>query len=567
MDRKPASSDKAADDARAVLLKLISLQKGDPRLFTASIPELANHRYWEISELALSFLKEELNKSLPNTFVLNALLPTIGRLGGDAGQISEFNRLHSLAYSELPGKIGKSSSYVVAEFDKAASGMTRQVANPRLPAAETFTEWAAVQGFKSLVSGTEKSLTDAVKKSVRDQTWVPVLGRDSETTAGLDVLVRIKGRVPTFMGEAGVGKTDVAKGIAYRILMGELPDGIHKSELNGAVILLTSASRIAKLAKSNDDNSMAEAIETYLGEVKAAERKFGKPVIVFIDEAHTLSKGQLNGLKPLIESDDPVRLIFATTGKEMGTSLAKDDAIMRRIEPILVEELTPELTADILRKSWVPVIEKKYNTKISDELLKLVISTAPNYRPNVRRPEGPIKLLQDLAIQESRLHNGALTEPGQKDLFGFLKEKLGMPVMVEDRPAFVAFIENLKVDLRKKVIGQGEMIDGLVDTFASGISRSGGRQHASVVILGTTGVGKTMIAEQIGEKFYGSKNRILEIDMTAYMDGGYSMNALFGAPNGVISSDKDKGILCEFFEGRGKGGGVLILNEVEKAHP
>lgn len=564
--RSIAAETQAEKDARIALAQLASAQTGDPKAYTAAIDGLANHRFYEVTEAVTKILSFELARHpASNTFIMNSCLKTLAILGGESAQIIAVNDLFTNNLANL-GSL-KGGSYVTAEFQNTMKAMPRASAPPHLPAPATFKDWASSHSFKGLLAGTDKFVSDDVAMAVEKGTWVPVLGRDQETTAGLDVLVRLKGRVPTLMGEAGVGKTDIARAIAHRIVTGDLPPGIHATELEGAIVLVTSASKIGKLAKSNDDNSQAAAIEDYLGEAKAAGKAFGKPVIVFIDEAHTLSKGQINALKPLIEGDDPIRMILATTGKEMGTSLGEDEAIMRRIEPILIEELTPELTAEILRKSWVPVIEKRYNTRISESLLRSVIELAPDYRPNVRRPDGPIRLLQDLAIQEHRQAKGLLTNPVQKDLYNFLTKKLGLPVVVQDRPAFIAYMDKLKVEIKKEVIGQTEMIDQLVETFATGISRSGPRTHASVMILGTTGVGKTMGAEILGEKFYGSKNRILEIDMTAYMDGKFSTNALFGAPPGVISSDTNKGIIVEFLEGKGKGGGVIILNEMEKAHP
>ncbi len=568
--RAPASDEKdkkLAEDARKAMQRASEARLGAPQAFTDAITQLKPHRYAEVVDLAFSFFSDEIAKPKPNTYILNALLSLISAHGGTSKQIKEFAELSKSAEKQLPQKLGGSWAYIWPEFGNTARAMASVGKPPSLPAPENFADWAVSKGYKSLAAGTNKCVSDEIRKSMQDGSWTAIIGRENETDAGLDVLVRLQGKVPVYVGEAGVGKTAAAESIAYRILMDDLPPGVHAADLRGSIVIETTSARIAKLAKSNDANAQAAAVEEYFAEVKNAEKTLGKPIIVFIDEAHTLSKAQLDALKPLLMNRDPIRMIWATTGREMGLNFSADEAIMRRIEPILLEEFSPELTAQILRKTWVPVLEKRYAITITDDVLRAAVEVAPHYRTDVRRPSGPFLLLQDFAISQNRLNGGTLNQPDEKMLLKYASKKSGLPVFPQDRGAFVAYMEKLKVELKAEVKGQGAMVDRLVDQFSSGLSRQGNRTHSTVMILGTTGVGKTMVAEKIGEKFYGSRNRVLEIDMTAYMDGGFSLNALFGAPSGVVSSDTSKGVLVEFLEGRGKGGGVIILNEIEKAHP
>ena len=419
----------------------------------------------------------------------------------------------------------------------------------------------------AFLGGVEKIFNDDLAELESKGEIIKFFGRDEELHQTLDTLVRIKGKNPVLVGEPGVGKTTVAEKLAYEVMQNKLPEGAAYESLKNAVVIQTTAGKISSIALSNDPNSQQAAMEKFIKGLKEAEKKLGRPIILYIDEMHTLSEPQLQALKPVLDSHTSgIRFIGSTTNNEFGRLIKDDDAFRRRLQQVTVREFTPDETVEVLREAWQKALEKKYNVKLDDDVLRAAVRAAPEYTPHSHRPEGPFKLLQDAAIQVHRKNKGSLATMQDQDVYNKVLTSLRSPLNPYDREKFTKDIENLRKDLSEKVVDQERVTDTMLDLWRD-LNQSTGKNHRTMLVAGPTGAGKTFSAQKFAELALGSEERLLEIDATKYATGGLSLNSLIGAPPGVVSSDKNNGLLAEFLDGRGRGQNVIVINEIDKAHP
>jgi ATP-dependent Clp protease ATP-binding subunit ClpA len=419
---------------------------------------------------------------------------------------------------------------------------------------------------RNFTSGIEAIANDEIADSRTAGKFVKIEHRDVEADQVFDVLIRLKGQNPILLGEPGVGKTAIADLIAQRLTDDEIPEGRAYDALRGGIVVKTTAGKLSSLAKSNDAQSQQSAMEDFLKGLKRAEEKLGRPILLFIDEAHTLSSAQLQALKPYMESSNGIRLLLATTHNEYGQMVSHDEAMRRRLHPISVDEFDAEKTIEVLKKTWVPRIEKQYNVTITDDALRASVDSAPEYAPNIHRPDSPFKLLQDAAISMHRAERG---KPGTLDkqaIYNQVLAKIKSPINPYNRTQFLADLDKLRTKLQDSVVDQGRVTDKMVSLWKE-VWEDKKKSHRTLMIAGPTGAGKTFSAQTFAREALGSESRMLEVDCTKFATGEHSLNTLIGAPNGVQSSKETRGVLPEFLDGRGKGTNVIVFNEIDKASP
>lgn len=459
-----------------------------------------------------------------------------------------------------------------SERESASHGDSKPSENFR----SVFADFDEEDAFQKIKLASDKFLTDEVEKARVARKKSPIFGRDQESAAVLDILIRLKGKNPVLVGEAGVGKTAIAQNIAQLIADDKIPEALrYQKVLKNAIVIEVSPSSIAKLADEGDLDyriQAAKAIDTFVESVKELQEKMGRKIIVYVDEMHKFSEEQLEALKTTLDSKDGILLIGSTTNNEYGLMIGKNNALQRRFQLIDVREFTPEETKRLLKATVVPEFEREFagkngKAKITESAIDAAIRRATEYVPYSARPEGPIKTLQDALINAHRAAGAKAPKLEGKDVGHFVSERLRLPLDPSDLAGFFKQTEKLKETLRDEVVDQHRVTDAMVDLWKeANLGTNEKDSHRVMLIAGPTGAGKTFSAQKFAKNALGDEGRLLEIDATKFKSE-YDLWTLFGPATGYLGSDKTRGLLPEFLDGRGRGANVIIINELDKASP
>lgn len=421
----------------------------------------------------------------------------------------------------------------------------------------------------------------------------PVIGRDKEISRMVQVLSRKTKNNPVLVGDAGVGKTALAYGLAQRIANGNIPYELRDMR----VLELDMMSVVAGTRFRGD-------FEERMNQIIADIEEDGH-IILFIDELHTImgsgsgidsTLDAANILKPAL-ARGTLRTIGATTQEEYQKHIEKDAALSRRFAKVLVEEPNLEDAYEILL-GLKPAYEAFHNVTISDEAVMTAVKVAHRYLTSKNLPDSAIDLLDEAsATVQMMIKKNApslLTEVDQaildddmksasKALKASHKDKKHKPIAVTEDHIMATLSRlsgipvekltqadskkylNLEKELHKRVIGQDDAVTAIsraIRRNQSGI-RNGKRPIGSFMFLGPTGVGKTELAKALAEVLFDDESALIRFDMSEYMEK-FAASRLNGAPPGYVGYDEG-GELTE--KVRNKPYSVLLFDEVEKAHP
>lgn len=421
----------------------------------------------------------------------------------------------------------------------------------------------------------------------------PVIGRDTEISRMVQVLSRKTKNNPVLVGDAGVGKTALAYGLAQRIANGNIPYELRDMR----VLELDMMSVVAGTRFRGD-------FEERMNQIIADIEEDGH-IILFIDELHTImgsgsgidsTLDAANILKPAL-ARGTLRTVGATTQEEYQKHIEKDAALSRRFAKVLVEEPNLEDAYEILL-GLKPAYEAFHNVTISDEAVMTAVKVAHRYLTSKNLPDSAIDLLDEAsATVQMMIKKNApslLTEVDQaildddmksasKALKASHKDKKRKPIAVTEDHIMVTLSRlsgipvekltqadskkylNLEKELHKRVIGQDDAVTAIsraIRRNQSGI-RTGKRPIGSFMFLGPTGVGKTELAKALAEVLFDDESALIRFDMSEYMEK-FAASRLNGAPPGYVGYDEG-GELTE--KVRNKPYSVLLFDEVEKAHP
>ena len=436
----------------------------------------------------------------------------------------------------------------------------------------------------------------------RASTMEPVIGREKEIDMVVGILCRKHKNNPALVGEPGVGKTAIAEGLAQRMAMGNVPPQLKEKRL----VSLNMANLVAGTKYRGE-------FEERLRDVLAEIRRSGD-VILFVDEMHTIvgagaAEGAIdaaNIFKPALGRGE-LQMMGATTREEYRKYIEKDAALERRFRPVTVEEPSEETALTIL-KSLKPGLERHHHLRITEEAVKEAVRLSVRYLPDLYLPDKAIDLLdegaarsrleevhtgrgsaarkeleQELqgAVRERRFEKAAelrdkmqnLAKPSEggrrsrsvtgADIAWVVSARTGIPVgrlTAGERERLL----QLEGVLSSHVVGQEKAVAAVAEAVRRGYSgiRDAGRPIACLLFTGPTGVGKTELCRALAEEVYGSRDAMIRLDMTEFMEK-QSVSRLIGAPPGYVGYEEG-GKLTEAVRRRPYC--VVLLDELEKAH-
>ena len=385
----------------------------------------------------------------------------------------------------------------------------------------------------------------------------PLIGRAAEIERTLQILCRRRKNNPLFVGEAGVGKTAIAEGLAKKIVDGDVPE-----VLADAVIYSLDLGGLVAGTKYRGD--FEKRLKAVLAQLRRQPH-----AILFIDEIHTIiGAGSASGgvmdasnlIKPFLASGD-LRCIGSTTYQEYRGIFEKDRALARRFQKIDVNEPSVEETVEIL-KGLKPRFEEHHQVSYTQPALRAAAELSAKYINDRHLPDKAIDVIDEAGANvQLRPADKRKKRIDVADVEAIVAKMARIPpkrVSTSDTEA----LRNLDRDLKMVVYGQGDAIDAL--TSAIRMNRSGlGHEEkpiGSFLFTGPTGVGKTEVTRQLA-RILGME--LIRFDMSEYMER-HTVSRLIGAPPGYVGFDQG-GLLTEAINKHPHA--VLLLDEIEKAHP
>jgi ATP-dependent Clp protease ATP-binding subunit ClpC len=429
----------------------------------------------------------------------------------------------------------------------------------------------------------------------------PIIGRAPELERVIQILCRRTKNNPCLIGDAGVGKTAIAEGLAQRIASNEVPGPLRGRRL----VALDLASLVAGTKYRGE---FEERMKRVMEEIRAAGRK----IIIFIDELHTIvgtgaAEGAMdasNILKPALARGE-LQCIGATTPDEFRRHVEKTPSLERRFQAVRVEEPSPEETLDILMGIKARY-EEFHHVDLTDDALDAAVDLSARYISDRSLPDKAIDLIDEagsrvkLRMYRDQCESGqfegafdAAIDADSNDIFYFPED--GQPTVDLEDPTDQPRPEVLRQDIAEivstwtgvpvtqlsqeeseRLLGMESVLnervvaqDEAIQTVARAVRRARAgvkdprRPIGSFMFLGPTGVGKTLLARVLAQFLFGDEDALIRIDMSEYMER-FAVSRLVGAPPGYVGYE-EAGQLSEAVRRRPYS--VVLFDEIEKAHP
>ena len=598
------------------------------------------HSQWDVEHVLLAMLNQEvgiaarildhLGTSTPAVKArLEQLLEASPKLANASGQIyttPRIQRLLDTAQEEsrrLKDEFISVEHLFIAAIREPQGDSARIVQEFGIDQERVYQALTTIRGAHRVDDRRAESRYRSLEKYSIDLTQLategkldPVIGRDEEIRRVAQTLTRRKKNNPVIIGEAGVGKTAIAEGLASRIANGDVPDS-----LKGKRVLALDMG--AMLAGSKFRGEFEERLKAVMDEVKEGQGE----IILFLDEIHTMvgagaAEGGLdasNLLKPALSRGE-LQCIGATTLDEYRKHIEKHAALERRFQPVYLDEPSVEDTVEILT-ALRPRYEAHHKVKIEDAALDAAARLSDRYITGRQLPDKAIDFIDEAASkvridaegmpdschqleesirlltdrEEAAAQRGEYEQAAQlrtermrlEDEFRSEREKLaqdrstdltvrerdiadlvsswtGIPAgrLLESEADRLIHMEDL---LHQRLIGQEEAVSAVSDAIRrarSGLSNPR-RPIGSFIFLGPTGVGKTELSRALAEFLFDDEENMVRLDMSEYMEK-HTVSRLVGAPPGYVGYDEG-GQLTEAVRRRPYR--VILFDEIEKAHP
>jgi ATP-dependent Clp protease ATP-binding subunit ClpA len=434
-------------------------------------------------------------------------------------------------------------------------GVRKDQASESAKASEGVEEGAPSDGQQK--ESPLDQFTQNLNKAAAEGKIDPLIGREDEVDRVIQVLCRRRKNNPLLVGEAGVGKTAIAEGLAYRITQNDVPDILQHA-------VVYSLDMGALLAGTKYRGDFEQRLKAVLKQLK--DNPNG---ILFIDEIHTIigagsaSGGTLdasNLLKPAL-ANGQLKCIGATTYTEFRGVFEKDHALSRRFQKVDVNEPTVEQTVQILR-GLKSRFEEHHGVKYSSSALSTAAELAARFINDRHLPDKAIDVIDEAGAAQRILPKSKQKKTiGKTEIEEIISKIARIPpqtVNQDDRSK----LQTIDRDLRNVVFGQDPAIDALASAIKmarAGLGKTD-KPIGSFLFSGPTGVGKTEVAKQLA---FILGIELIRFDMSEYMER-HAVSRLIGAPPGYVGFDQG-GLLTEAITK--KPHAVLLLDEIEKAHP
>ncbi len=412
-----------------------------------------------------------------------------------------------------------------------------------------------------------------------------IVGRQKELQRVVNVLLHREQRNPLLTGEAGVGKTALAIGLAQRIASGQVPrklKGHRVVEINGANLMSGTSYR----------GDLESRIKGLLEEANQG-------VILFIDEAHAVFAPRAgshapaeipNHFKSALASGD-IAVVAATTEAEYRRWIEQDPALKRRFERVEIGEPSRDLVHHIL-ESLTADLEQEYDVRIDEEAIECTIELSVRFMPEQRLPDKAKKLLMDACITRANAmlessgeppdddddHSGEAAAPSnaeetddfrdsvvrREDIAHQVNLKTGVPLERLLRGEIHWWV-GIEDRLREQVIGQDEAITQVARALVTGRLRSSNTHRPMAVLLfaGPPGVGKGTLASALAHEVFGDTNSLIRLDMTDFQES-HSISRLIGSPPGYVGYEDEDVLVTPL---RRRPSSVVVLEDFDRAHP
>ncbi|UCC16063.1 MAG: AAA family ATPase, partial [Dehalococcoidales bacterium] len=598
------------------------------------------HNQWDVEHILLALLRQE--RGLVSEIVkdlgvnvnsikreIETVLESLPKVAYQTGQIyatprvGEFLKHADEEANRLKDEyIGTEHLFIAITKDEKGESV-RILKNAGINQEKVYQALEKIRGGHRVTDQRAESKYRSLQKYGRDLTELarqgkldPVIGRENEIKRVMQILTRRTKNNPVVVGDAGVGKTAIAEGLAQKIAADDVPDSLKGRR----VMALDMGSLVAG---SKFRGEFEERLKAVMDEVREAEGE----VVLFIDEIHTMvgagaAEGAIdasNMLKPALANGE-LQCIGATTLDEYRKFIEKDKALERRLQPVFLGEPTVEETIEILH-GLRPRYEAHHKIQISDEALEAAARLSQRYISDRQLPDKAIDLIdeaaskvridaesapQDVKTLEQQLKHMTNEEEAasqrqeyekaaqlkserikleneynraknawlekekikevvdEEDIAKLISNWTGIPVsqMLEGEAEKLLHMEEI---IHDRLINQEEAVTAISEAVRR--SRAGlkdpNRPIGSFMFLGPTGVGKTELVKSLAEFLFDDENAMVRLDMSEYQER-HTVSRLIGAPPGYVGYEEG-GQLTEAVRRRPYR--VILLDEIEKAHP